>query len=283
VVNPLSDAEPELRTSLLPGLLATLVRNIGRGNRDFALFEMGLVYLPASDLPPVPRPGVSQRPDDAQLAALNASVPAQPRHLAVVFHGQVDRSGWWGDGRVGCWADAVEAGDTVARAARTSLTRQPVDLAPWHPGRCAALLLDGAVVGHAGELHPRVIAALDLPPRTAAMELDLDAFEPPAPAETPAISSFPPVLLDVALVVDFDVASARVGDALREGAGDLLESVRLFDSYRDATRLGPGQKSLAFALRLRAPDRTLTIEQALQVRDAAIARAAQTCGARLRD
>jgi phenylalanyl-tRNA synthetase beta chain len=282
LVNPISDAEPELRTSLLPGLLASLLRNIGRGNRDFALYEMGLVYLPAADLPAMPHPGVAHRPSAAELAALNAAVPAQPRHVAVVFHGEVDRSGWWGGGRSASWADAIQAARTVAAAARVGLEVRPSDLAPWHPGRCAELRLDGVVIGHAGELHPRVIAALELPPRVAAMELDLDAITAPDPVVTPEISSFPPVLLDVALVVDQAVASADVLAALRSGAGELLESVRLFDAYTDEARVGAGQKSLAFALRLRAPDRTLTTEQATEIRDAAIARAAERCGARLR-
>jgi phenylalanyl-tRNA synthetase beta chain len=216
------------------------------------------------------------------LAALNAAVPAQPRHVGVVLHGDVDRSGWWGGGRSASWADAIHMARTVAAAARVELDVRPADLAPWHPGRCAELVLDGVVIGHAGELHPRVIATLELPPRVAAMELDLDAFTAPEPVVTPVVSSFPPVLLDVALVVDQAVASADVLAALRSGAGELLESVRLFDAYTDEARVGAGQKSLAFALRLRAPDRTLTTEQATEVRDAAIARAAQLCGARLR-
>ena len=282
LVNPLSEAEPLLRTTLLPGLLASLLRNIGRGNRDFALFELGLVYLPTDDLPAVPHPGVAHRPSDVELAALNAAVPYQPRHVAAVFHGDVDRSGWWGAGRGEIWADAIEAARVVARAARAELEIRPAELAPWHPGRSAALLLDGVVIGHAGELHPRVTAALELPARVAAMELDLDAFVPALPVPTPTISAFPPVLLDVALVVDKAVQSADVLTALRDGAGELLESVRLFDAYANDERLGPGLKSLAFALRLRAPDRTLTTEQATEVRDAAIMRAAQECGARLR-
>jgi phenylalanyl-tRNA synthetase beta chain len=282
LVNPLSDAEPELRTSLLPGLLATLVRNIGRGNRDFAIFEMGLVYLPSADQAPVPHLGVAHRPSDEQIRALNAAVPNQPRHVAIAFQGDVERSGWWGAGRGESWADAIEAARLVATAARAELDIRPATTAPWHPGRCAALVLDGTVIGHAGELHPRVIAALELPPRTAVMELDLDAFTPPAPAPAPTISSFPPVLLDVALVVEQSVEAGAVLAALRAGSGELLESVRLFDSYADEQRLGAGLKSLAFSLRLRAADRTLTIEQATEVRDAAIARAAQDCGARLR-
>jgi phenylalanyl-tRNA synthetase beta chain len=282
LVNPLSDAEPELRTSLLPGLLASLVRNLGRGNRDFALYEMGLVYLPVPDAPLMPRPGVEHRPSEDEIRAVNAAIPPQPRHVATVFAGEVDHSGWWGPGRTAGWADAIESARVVAQAARAELQVQAGDLAPWHPGRCARLLLGEVVVGHAGELHPRVIAALGLPERTSAMELDLDAFTPPAPAMAPEISSFPPVLIDVALVVGADVPAADVQAAVVAGAGELLESVRLFDSYADNDRLGAGLKSLAFALRLRAPDRTLTGEDALVVRDAVVEKAAEMHGARLR-
>ena len=282
LANPLSDAEPQLRTSLLPGLLATLQRNVGRGNRDLALFEVGLVYLPRLDAPPAPHPGVAHRPSDDEVAALDAAVPDQPRHLAVVLAGDVERPGWWGSARAATWADAVDAARVVAAAARAELTVERGVLAPWHPGRCAALFLGGALVGHAGELHPRVIGTLGLPARTCAMELDLDAFEPPAPAPTPTLSTYPPVLLDVAVVVRSDLPSADVLVALREGAGELLESVRLFDVYVDADRLGAGLKSLAFALRFRASDRTLTIEEAAVARDAAVARAAQVTGARVR-
>ncbi|MCU1658704.1 MAG: phenylalanyl-tRNA synthetase, beta subunit [Pseudonocardiales bacterium] len=282
LANPLSDAEPELRTSLLPGLLATLHRNVGRGNRDLALFETGLIFLPKPDAPPMPRPSVDQRPSDEEIAALDAGLPDQPRHVAVVLCGDVELPGWWGPGRRADWSDAVAAARTVAEAARAELDVEAADTEPWHPGRCAALILDGQVIGHAGELHPRVIAALGLPERTAAMELNLDAIAPPPPALAPALSTYPPVLLDVALVVAADTASAHVLAALREGAGELLESVRLFDLYTDEQRLGPGLKSLAFALRFRAPDRTLTVEEASAARDSAVALAAARVGARLR-
>jgi phenylalanyl-tRNA synthetase beta chain len=282
LANPLSDAEPELRTTLLPGLLATLVRNLGRGSRDVALFEMGLVYLPRAGAPRPPTLGVQHAPSAAELAALDASIPRQPRHLAVVLAGTLERPGWWGPGRAATWSDAVQAARTVAGAARVELEVRRSERAPWHPGRCAALSIDGLVVGYAGELHPRVVAALDLPARSCAMELDLDAIGSPEPARAPALSSFPPVLLDVALVVAEDVPAAALLEALRSGAGELLESVRLFDVYADAERLGPGVKSMAFALRLRAPDRTLTVEQATAARDSALARAAELYGARLR-
>lgn len=282
LANPISDAEPELRTSLLPGLLGNLARNLGRGSRELAVFEMGLVFLSAASTERAPRPSVAQRPSEQELAAIMATVPQQPRHLAVALTGDKELPGWWGAGRTGNWADAIDAARIVARAARSELQVVKADLAPWHPGRCAELRVDGQVVGYAGELHPRVLATLGLPPRTSAMELNLDEFPIPRPAQAPVLSNFPPVLLDLALVVGSDVPSAQVLAAVTEGAGVLLESVRLFDVYTDDDRLGPGLKSLAFALKLRAQDRTLTIDEATLARDAAVAEAQRQVGARLR-
>jgi phenylalanyl-tRNA synthetase beta chain len=282
LVNPLADTEPELRTSLLPGLLATVRRNVGRGLRDVALYETGLVYLPRPDQPPAPVVGVAGRPTDAELAALAAALPDQPRHVAVALAGDRDPAGWWGAGRAASWADAIEAARAVARAAGVPLTVRADRPAPWHPGRCAALVSGGDVVGHAGELHPRVTAALELPDRTAAMELDLDRLGLGGPVRAPVIANYPPALLDVALLVPASVPAQEVESALRDGAGELLESLRLFDVYTDAGRLGAGHRSLAYALRLRAPDRTLTAEEAAAARDAAVAEAGRRTGATLR-
>ena len=281
VRNPLSENEPELRTSLLPGLLAAVTRNWGRGNRNLALFEIGLVYLPQAGQLHAPDPDVAARPSDSEIAELYAAVPDQPRHLAAVLAGDSVRSGWWGDGRPGGWADAVEAARDVARTARADLVVRTGDYPPWHPGRCAELVLGDAVVGHAGELHPRAVAALGLPERTAAMELDLTAFVPPPPALTPVLSTFPPVLLDVSVTVPATTAASDVEAALQAGAGELLEAIRLFDVYDDDRLRAEGRKSLAYALRFRA-DRTLTVEEASAARDAALARAAGQVGAELR-
>ncbi|MER5705278.1 phenylalanine--tRNA ligase subunit beta, partial [Micromonospora sp. NPDC002296] len=182
------------------------------------------------------------------------------------------------------WADAVEAARAVLAAADIPADRIEVraaEHAPWHPGRCAELLVDGAVVGHAGELHPAVVAALELPRRTSAMELNLDALPPAPVAPAPTISGFPPALIDVALMVDERVPAAEVQRALVEGAGGLLEDVRLFDVYA-SEQLGAGRRSLAYKLTFRAPDRTLTVEEAVAARDAAVARAAERFGATLR-
>ncbi len=280
VRNPLSEEEPALRTTLLPGLLASLARNLARGQRDLALFEHGAVF-PGGRRTPAPLPGVDRRPDDATLAALLGAVPDQPWHVAVALTGSREVRGWWGPGRPAEWADAVEAARRVAAAAGVTLTVRAGDRAPWHPGRCAELLVGDTVVGHAGELHPRVCAALELPARTSVMELDVDALPAAGVPVGPSISAFPPVLLDLAFVVPAEVPAADVEAALREGAGELLESVRLFDVYTGAP-VPEGQRSLAYALTLRAPDRTLTGEEAAEVRQRAVALVGERTGATLR-
>ncbi|MFF4357963.1 phenylalanine--tRNA ligase subunit beta [Streptomyces sp. NPDC001604] len=288
LTNPLSDEEPALRTSLLPGLLGALRRNNGRGSHDLALFETGLVFLPREEQKTAVALPVDRRPTDEEIAELNAALPEQPRHVAVVLAGAREQAGWWGKGRPADWADAVEAGRVAAREAGAELIVRKGQYGPWHPGRCAELVvvLDGTetVVGHAGELHPRVVKAFGLPERTSAMEIDLDVLEQVGndTPQAPGISTFPVATQDVALVVDTFVPHAEVEAALRDGAGELLESIRLFDVYENAEQLGEGKKSLAYALRFRASDRTLTVDEASAARDAAVALAGERAGAVLR-
>jgi phenylalanyl-tRNA synthetase beta chain len=282
--NPLSEEEPLLRTSLLPPLLATVKRNLGRGRRDLALYEIGTVFLPhlATSAPPLL--GVDRRPTDEEWAAANAIVPEQPWHLAVVLTGQIEPSGWWGDGRAAGWADAIEAARVALAAAGIDAARVTVAAAektPWHPGRCAAIAVDGIIVGFAGELHPAAVSALELPKRTCAAEISLDEVPAAPVVQAKRISSFPPALIDVALVLDRTVPAAAVEAALVEGAGDLLEAVSLFDVY-ESDQLGEGKKSLAYKLTFRAPDRTLTSDESLAARDAAVAAVASRFGATLR-
>ncbi len=283
VVNPISDEQPQLRTTLLPGLFATLRRNVGRGFPDVALFETGLVYQPRPGATAPPRLPVDHRPGNEELAALDASLPDQPRHVAVVLTGTWERAGWWGEGREATWSDAVEAARTVAAACGAELTVDQEQYEPWHPGRCAVLSLDERIVGYAGELHPKVLEALGLPPRTCAMELNLDALVPETEVNVrgPEVSAFPVAAIDVALVVSREVPAADVESALIEGAGPLLESVNLFDVY-EGDRIEAGTKSLAFSLRLRAADRTLKADEVAAVRDSAVASAARHTDAVLR-
>ncbi|MGW2369093.1 phenylalanine--tRNA ligase subunit beta [Streptomyces sp. NPDC001667] len=287
LVNPLSDTEPALRTTLLPGLFAALRRNDGRGERDLALFETGLVFRPTGAERPAVRLPVDRRPTDEEIAGLDAALPRQPRRAAVVLAGAREQAGWWGQGRPSTWADAIEAGRVVARAAGVELIVRQDQNAPYHPGRCAALLalVDGeeVLVGNAGELHPRVTKAFGLPERTCAMEIELDLLERAGAGavEAPHVSAFPVATQDVALVVDASVPAAEVEAALRAGAGELLESLRLFDIFT-GEQLGEGKKSLAYALRFRAADRTLTADEATAARDAAVGAAVERTGAVLR-
>jgi phenylalanyl-tRNA synthetase beta chain len=285
LANPLSEEEPLLRTTLLPGLLTVLRRNLSRAAAaGVALFETGPVFLAGSGPFRVPpRLGVDRRPTADELANVLAALPHQPTHLGVVLAGERTPRGWWGSGREACWADAIEAIRDVGRALRLELTVEPAQLSPWHPGRCAAVMVDGVVVGHAGELHPRVLAALELPARTCATEVNLSELvsRAGAPVQAVPVSTFPVATQDVAIVVDVGVSAADVERALRDGAGSLLESLALFDVYT-GEQLGAGRRSLAFALRFRAPDRTLTAEEAGAARDAAVAEAARRFGAVLR-
>ena len=298
LANPLSEDEPLLRTTLLPGLLRVLTRNAGRGFADLALSEMGLVFRPRPGAPGVaPILPVDRGPTAGELASLAAGLPDQPLRVAAVLAGNRDRAGWWGSGRPAAWQDAIDACRTVLAASRVPFRLAADQHAPWHPGRCAAVLITGGdgqehLAGHAGELHPRVVQAFRLPGRTCAAELDLSVIEAAAaalgPVPAPAVSPYPVATQDVALVVPAAVPAAEVEAALVAGAaaagGDvssLLEEVALFDVYTGA-QAGEGRKSLAYTLRFRAPDRTLTDEEVTAARDAAVAEAARRTGAVLR-
>jgi phenylalanyl-tRNA synthetase beta chain len=297
LANPLSDDEPQLRTTLLPGLLRVLARNIGRGFADVALFEMGLVFLPRPGSGGIaPILAVDHAPSVGELSALDAELPDQPLRVAVVLAGQREQPGWWGgEGRAASWADAVQAAREVCEACRVPVKVRAAQYPPWHPGRCAAVSVSSAeghewLAGHAGELHPRVVQAFGLPERTCAMEIDLSVVETAAEGapgiRPPRVSPYPVATQDVALIVPASVPAADVQEALtagvaRTGAAGLLEDVRLFDLYT-GEQAGEGRKSLAYTLRFRAPDRTLTVEETSSLRDAAVAEAADRVGAVLR-
>ena len=298
VANPLSEEQPQLRTTLLPGLFAALVRNAGRGFADTGLFETGQVFRPRPGSPGIaPILATDRGPTEEELATIAAVLPDQPVLVSGVLAGHRELPGWWGPGRAATWADAIEAARAVAAVSHLALDVRAAAAAPWHPGRCGALYVPagstpGAVApggewlaGYAGELHPRVIASYGLPPRTCAFELDFGVLAAAAaaaePVRGPALPGYPLATQDVALVVADAVPAAEVVAALRAGAGELLEDVRLFDVYTGA-QLSPGQKSLACTLRLRAADRTLTAAEATAARDAAVAEAARRTGAVLR-
>jgi phenylalanyl-tRNA synthetase beta chain len=280
LANPLSAAEPLLRTTLLPGLLDAVRRNAGRGAPDVALFEIGQVFLARPAAGAVTPPGVSGPPYPG---AARGSGRAAARPAAA------GRGGAGGQPRAGGLVGAGPAGRVGGRRSRSAHRRRRRRAAPCRGAERAGPVpprpLRRPVPGRqdrrvAGELHPRVVAALGLPPRTCAMELDLRTVLAAAGgiAPAPRVSPYPPASLDVALVVDATVPAATVESALREGAGDLLESVRLFDVY-SGPQVGQGRRSLAYTLVFRAPDRTLTAAETTALRDSAVAAAVRTAGA----
>ena len=236
LANPLSEERPLLRTSILASLVDTLRRNVARGHKDVAVYELGLVFRPGASLGAAPIPGVASRPDADTLEG--SCMPPCPTSRVAPASSRRARPSRQGGG-----VRAVRStGATWSRPCRPRLppSRVPVVVsddaghAPWHPGRCARItLVDGTLVGHAGELHPKVVAALDLPARTVAAEFDVDVLVAASaePVQSRAFSTFPPAMTDIALLVASEVAAADVEAALRSGAGESLESVVLFDVY----------------------------------------------------
>ena len=281
VLNPLEAGRAHLATTLLPSLVDIARRNIARGNRDLSLFSVAQVALRTADTATVDWIPTDRRPTEEELARLLGSLPDQPLHVAAIFTGRREPAGHWGPGRTADALDAVESARVVCRAVGVEPQVRAAENAPWHPGRCVRIVVDDEILGYAGELHPAVLERLDLPPRTCAMELDLTALGARETLPAPVISAYPAVHQDVALIVDEQVPAARVEQVLREGGGDLLEEVRLFDVYT-GSQVGEGHKSLAYALSFRATDRTLTEDEASAARTAAVDAATAELGARLR-
>ena len=280
VLNPLEADSNVLSTTLLPAMLDAVRRNVTRGTGDFSLFGVQQVSFERGN-GVSPMPSVEQRPSAEVVAELLDTLPEQPLHAATVGTGNIEFEGPWGGGRAYTYADAIESARIVARAAGIELELANADLLPWHPGRCAALLVDGHVVGHAGELHPQVLERAGLPARTCAMEINIDALPLRENLPAPVLSAFPALHQDIALIVDETVPAEQVRAVVEEGAGELVETVELFDVYR-SEQLGEGRKSLAFSLLFRAPDRTLTDEEANVARLAAAELAKERLGAEMR-
>ncbi|MET0673029.1 MAG: phenylalanine--tRNA ligase subunit beta [Microbacterium pygmaeum] len=286
LANPLDGQSPFLRRSLLPGLLQVAHRNVARGMTDLALFETGAVFLPApgvrygtSFVPPL-----AVRPDAATLAELDDSIPPQHRHVAVLLGGNLVPKQ---PGETAVAADltaVLDAVRTIASAAGVVIDIEQTQRAALHPGRAGRLTIGDIEVGYVGELLPAVAEASDLPGRIVVAELDLDLLLRSAGEKVVAasLSGYPAATQDVSLVVSADVPAAAVRAALVDGAGELLESLRMVDDYRGAG-VPEGSKSLTFALRFRAPDRTLTAGEASDAKLAGVAVAAERFGATLRE
>ena len=279
LANPMSDDFPLLRTHLIPGLLTTLSRNLSRGAKDLALFEIGNVFRNIAPLTKITSPSPLRRPQQKVIDAIYSSVPKQMLFVAGVVCGEKTLSSWHGKGKLYDWNDAINQASEIISSTGNRFEITSSDLAPWHPGRCAEFKVSGKAVAHAGELHPRVIAELSLPERTCAFAVILSELPHTQTIIAPSIATMPAAAQDVALVVSKEVSAAQVESSLRLGAGKLLESINLFDRYE---QIGEGKVSLAFTLAFRAADRTLTAEEVSGYRDAAIRQANKDCGAVIR-
>ena len=279
IANPMSEEFPLLRTHLIPGLLTALQRNLSRGAKNVAIFEIGSVFRNTSGQIKAITPDLSKKPSAKMIEQMYAAVPKQMLFVGGLLTGESVRSGWQGKGLSFTWQDAVSKAIEIVKLSGNTFEVIATELAPWHPGRCAEIKVGGKAIAHAGELHPRVCSALNLPERTCVFAVILSELPFVKHNHQQKIWNFPAVVQDVALVVDEKITAASVEQALTEGAGELLESVELFDRY---DQIGEGKISLAFTLTFRSPDQTLTAEQVAKFRDGAIAMASEKCGAKLR-
>lgn len=280
IANPISEKEPLLRPHMVPGLIDTAVRNMGRGVKSMALFEIGSVFRAPETIPSPPYLGTDRRPTPDEIAALYASVPDQWFVVGILLLGDAHGDSWLGKGRKYGWHDAIALAEEIIELTGNVSTVHRSDFTPWHPGRCAELRVNGVPAAHLGELHPRVIAHYGLPPRSSAVMLNIGTLPVVGPTQVKPLSNMVPTIQDIALVVPKDCEVSTIINALYAGGGELLERVELFDRYTGKP-LNENEISYAFTLTFRAGDRTLTAEEAGLLRDAAVA-AAATYGARLR-
>ncbi|MGW9630424.1 phenylalanine--tRNA ligase subunit beta [Agromyces sp. NPDC055520] len=286
IANALDQTVPFLRRSLVPGLIGAARRNLSRGLTDLELFEIGTVFLPESGRTygSLELPVGNARPSDEVLAALDAGIPPQPRHLGALIVGDVVAKQ---PGQPAVHAGIADALDIVRQVELATGARIDVSQGShraMHPGRTAELRVAGTLVGYAGELLPALALEADLPRVVAVVELDLDAVIDltDSALEARTIDTMPAATQDLSLIVPVDVAAAQVAAAIREGAGALLEHVSIVDDYR-GQGVPAGAKSLTFALRFRADDRTLTAAEASEAKLAGAALANERFGATIRE
>jgi phenylalanyl-tRNA synthetase beta chain len=290
LANPLDAGVPFMRTTLLPGLIGVAQRNLSRGLTDLAIYEIGLVFRPEAgrEYGSSSVPSGAALPSSDVLAELNDGIPPQPRHLAALFAGNaIAKQPGTPAIHVGI-SDALQAAQQVATAVGVTVHAVAGAHKALHPGRTAELVVSNESgihsVGFAGELLPSLAEQSDLPRVIALLELDLDSLIALSTTEIQVspLSVFPAATQDLSLVVAADVHAGDVLSAVAAGAGQLLENARLVDDYR-GSGVGDGLKSLTFALRFRAADRTLTAAEATEAKLAGAVRAGELFGATIRE
>jgi len=268
VLNPIAAPLAVMRSSLIGGLVGALRHNLARKAQRVRVFELGRVF---------------QRDASVPDGALTVAGVHQPMRVAALAYGWADEPQW---GRKEQGVDFFDAkGDVQALLAPRQPSFVPVTHAAMHPGRCAAVLLDGQVVGHVGELHPQWRQAYELPQAPVMFELELAAVLDRQVPVFESVSRQQPVSRDLALVVGDEVSHDALIQALKADPEGLVQSALLFDVYKPGTPvsgMAAGERSLAVRLELLDFNATLTEDRIEGARAAAVARAKKAVGARLR-
>jgi len=272
IANPLSEDQSEMRTTLLGSLLDSGARNAARGAERLALFELGSVYL---DEPPPGEGG----PLAGQFPGEQPAPVREPLRIGAIALGPLEPRSWRTAGQPADFFALKGIAEALAGQLRAPLSFAPGEQPFLHPGRTAAVTVGDQPAGWLGEVHPLVCRAWDLP---AAVAFELDAAPLFAASEVGEeeyadVTTFPPALRDLAVVVPTEMPAERVRATVLEAGGELLRTARVFDLY-EGEQLGEGRKSLALGLELGAADRTLTDEEVDQVRDAIVAALAEIGG-----
>lgn len=261
LANPIAPEKRVLRRSLLASVLNVVERN-SRLSESLALFEVGSVFVPSGEL-----------------------LPLEPRRLAFAITGKRHESAW--DTKIGVKVDFYDMKglvEALTEALHIDVTYAPAEHPSFHPGKCAAVIGNGTALGVFGELHPQVQENYDFASPVLAADFDLEAMLPLLPAlghPVRPVSEFPPVLEDIAVIVDENLPADRVEALIRQTGGKTLASVRLFDVFR-SEQIGAGRKSLAYALTYQSFEGTLTDKDAAGIRNRIIRRLENELGAKLR-
>ncbi|HEU5106858.1 MAG TPA: phenylalanine--tRNA ligase subunit beta [Solirubrobacterales bacterium] len=263
LANPLSEEQSAMRTALLGSLLDIAARNVARGASDLALFESARVYLRD------PSQGKAVDPLAGHFAGDQPAPFSEPHRFAALATGALSERSWRGGGAAADFFALKGALEALARQLGVALSFAPAEQPFLHPGRSAAVSIDGAAAGWLGEVHPLVCRTWDL---DSAVAFEIDAAPLIAAATVGEetyedVTTFPAVYQDLAVVVPADVPAEAVSEAIRAGGGELLQRTEVFDLF-EGEQLGEGRKSLALNLEFRAPDRTLTDDEVAGLREA---------------